>query len=685
MNRYFLSFALIGFLCADDKSVNLGEINVKTSGEHTLETLWQELPTKQTSVISKNVIQTNGTSGGVQKFLENAPGILYSRSGGIGGQISFRGQNSNNSRSIIAVDGVRVTGRSTLELNMIDPNSLEAVEIIRGGASTMYGSNSMNGVVNFRTRRYKGDTAKPFEMEAKIRSVEYNGVNSGYGARAELIGGGDGWDILLGIHGRKGIDFRTPIGRAKNSKFKSIGTDFNIGYNFDDTRIYTQGKVQKVNTFNAGGIHSKPGVSFGTLRQEDPMYEYYIRAGLEMYNLGFADKMDAYAYWRRYDTDLWIDRRSIGAAYIHNKVYNTNQVGANLSFDSNLANHDLHYGISYLGSFSPTQTTQVNMITNKQTRSSRDTYVSEFAAFINDNYAISDALSLNAALRYDLLFRHFGDKKTTAELKNPNLTKIFEENNNKTTSAFSGNLGVNYALNDNFSLMANVSRNFKSPGVTGFFISNQDTEEPNYSLTPETAMTYEIGARYSDENNYASLVFYRTDYKDMISSVPNAVGNKSQYQNIGRAQIQGIEWQSSSKFDKFGFDLNMAYTYGQDKSKDKPLSYIAPFYAIASLSYDMPFATAKWTQRTYLGKNRIDESAERKTPSYSMSDISMIFKLGYFDNDFKDMYLTIGVDNLFDKKAANPVTQEDIKYARALSNPLLEPGRNAFIKFTYDY
>lgn len=675
----------VAFVCAKENVV-LDEISVQGKGEAiNLKALEQDLPTKQVSVVSKKDIQTGGTSGSVQKFLEKTPGILYSRSGGVGGQISFRGQNSNNSRSIIAIDGVRVTGRSTLELNMIDPNSLEGVEIIRGGASSMYGSNSMNGVVNFRTRRYTGDTTKPFELEAKIRSVEYNSVNSGYGARAELIGGGDGWDVLVGLHGRHGIDYKTPDGRAKNSKFKSMGFDYNIGYNFDDIRVYSQGKIQKVNTFNAGGIHSKPGSSYGALRQEDPMYEYYIKAGVEAYNLSFADKMDAYAFWRRYDTDLWIDRRSIGAAYIHNKVYNTNSAGANVNFTSALANHELQYGINYITMFSPTQTTQVNVVKNTATRSSRDTYIHEIAGFLSDNIAVTENLSINAALRYDYLLRRFGDKKTTAELKKPELTEIFEANNNKSTSAFSGNLGLNYAINQNFSLTANVSRNFKSPGTNGFFISDPSTDEPNYSLKPETAMTYEIGTRYNDDNNYASLVFYNTDYKDMISNVPNAVGSKSQYQNIGKARIYGLEWQSGLKYNDFGFDLSAAYTRGKDKTANKPLSYIAPFYAIATFSYDMPFGTAKLSQRAYAKKTKIDETAERKTPGYTMTDIAFTLKLGYFKSSLKDMYLTLGVDNVFNKKAINPVVQEDIKYARAMTNPLIEPGTNAFVKFSYDY
>ena len=90
-------------------------------------------PTKSVSIIDRRtLLETSNGTGGIQGALENVPGIVYARTSGLGGQISIRGQNSNNTRSIIAIDGVKVTGRSTLEFNMIDPNAIESVEIIRG-------------------------------------------------------------------------------------------------------------------------------------------------------------------------------------------------------------------------------------------------------------------------------------------------------------------------------------------------------------------------------------------------------------------------------------------------------------------------------------------------------------------------------------------------------------------------
>lgn len=68
-----------------------------------------------------------------------------------------------------------------------------------------------------------------------------------------------------------------------------------------------------------------------------------------------------------------------------------------------------------------------------------------------------------------------------------------------------------------------------------------------------------------------------------------------------------------------------------------------------------------------------------------MSDIYISTHLGYFDSEFKNMWITFGVENLFNTKGRNPSVAEDIKYSKTISNPLMEPGTNAFLKFAYNY
>ena len=68
-----------------------------------------------------------------------------------------------------------------------------------------------------------------------------------------------------------------------------------------------------------------------------------------------------------------------------------------------------------------------------------------------------------------------------------------------------------------------------------------------------------------------------------------------------------------------------------------------------------------------------------------MSEIYADLKLGQILNDAKDMYLTLGVDNIFNQKGVNPTTFEDVNSPQTLTNPLIEPGQNFYAKFRYEY
>ena len=68
-----------------------------------------------------------------------------------------------------------------------------------------------------------------------------------------------------------------------------------------------------------------------------------------------------------------------------------------------------------------------------------------------------------------------------------------------------------------------------------------------------------------------------------------------------------------------------------------------------------------------------------------MSDVFIGVDLRYFSKELKDMEMIFGIENLFNAKGRNPATIENINYPIALTNPLLEPGTNAFLKFAYRY
>lgn len=677
-----------------------------------------EIPVKENSKaitqVSREDLLESGGTGSVQSMLEKSPGVLFVRQGSINGQISVRGMSSQLSRSIIAVDGVRVTGRNTLELNLIDPNSIDSIEIIRGAASSLYGSHAINGVINFKTRRYTGDISKPFSLDTRLRALEFSSVNKGTAGRIEVLGGGDGFDTLIGLHGRTGESFRTPWGVAEGSNFKAFGFDFNAGYTTsNDMRFYTQGRFQRSEDGDAGGQFAGAGSELGFVRKRDPNIESYLKLGVEAYDIGFADKLDYFVYWRRYNTDLYT-LNPIAGSYTNQKVYNNNFFGSRLAFQSAFEAHTLAYGLESLSAVSPTQGSARNVYTNIERTTGRKYQQHTLSAFVKDDYKINDSLILQASLRDDFIITKIGKKN--AQNESAATSRALDDMGQTSNNALTGSLGFVYFITEPLSVVANVSHNFKSPEASYYSSAsipanvNAGTSAnnivlPNPNLKNETAQSYELGLRFEDESNFATLNFYQTNYKDMLATAifrdrpAEYVNGYTSYTNIGKAVIRGIELYGEHKFMGFTYAYNATYTYGQNKSANKPLNQIAPLYGRASLAYDFDWGYVKFQERAFKGKTRIDRSVERKSKSYAMSDIYLSLNLGYFNKEAKNMHLTFGVENIFDKAARSPVavetlsasrtrpdgTIETIYFPKSKTNPLLEPGRNFFVKYGYNY
>lgn len=648
------------------------------------------------------------SNGNIQSILESVPGILYSRSGGINGQITFRGQNSNSSRSIVMIDGVRYSGRNTLELNTLDPYAFESIEIIRGPASSLWGSDAMNGVVNFRSRTSSYNTqSDTFAATARIRALEYGSVNNLYGGRAEVLGGGRGWDMLIGVSSKTAQDYTTPIKennsyKAKNSSFNYLGVDFNIGYTKDSTRYYTQGRYTRVESHRAGGLGAAPGSSYGILMSEDPISEYYLRVGMKKSQLSFAESMESYLYYRHWDTDIWNNRATFNNANIHQQVYNNNYFGGRLVFNSRINKHYLTYGAEFESSYSPTQVRQNDLlIENVSNTTNRPSSNTDIALFIKDDFSATPSWYLSASLRGDYILTTISKTKSSTEQSrgdqaNTENSRLLDENSIIHSGAITGSLGSVYFLNDYISNVINVSHNFKNPSAGERM---QATPSGSSTLTianplikPEYSQSAEFGFRFQSDNHYASLIGFFTHYTDMLalSSYQNATvttNNLYRYENIGKAMIAGVEIEGRHSFfdDTLMLSYVGSYNYGENLTDNKPIAYLAPLYGQVSLSLQFNKWYVNLIQRGYGAKTRIDPKEERSTQAYTMTDLYLGLKLGSFSTKLQDMELLIGANNLFNQVGRNPVTVQNISKPIALTNPLVEPGRNIFVKYIWNY
>ena len=126
--------------------------------------------------------------------------------------VGLRGSDSTD--ILVLMDGKRMTavgGGQTIDLNLIPTESLERVDILKDGASALYGSDALGGVINFITRKdYDGFTTK----------VRYTHAEDGAGPRTDA-------SAVYGNNFSKG-NFLAVIQYRGNEEIKSTDKDYAI-------------------------------------------------------------------------------------------------------------------------------------------------------------------------------------------------------------------------------------------------------------------------------------------------------------------------------------------------------------------------------------------------------------------------------------------------------------------------
>ncbi|RZT30798.1 TonB-dependent receptor [Cupriavidus agavae] len=670
---------------------------VTVSATRTADSI-EETP-RAVTVITGEEIRDRVGSGGIQGLLADVPGIAFARTGGLGGQLVMRGFNTNAGRSIMAIDGDRYRGRSTLEYNMIDPNSVERIEVIRGPASAIYGSDAMAGVVNIVTRRAKVDPDQPFTLRPKLRALEWNSVNDMVGGRVELLGGGNGFDVMLGVNHRQGGDYATPIGDALNSGFNSTGADLAVGFSpSTDSRWELSGRYQRVVSRRAGGLGAAPGEPWLSVR-EDPIIERYLRLAWEGRKVGsWADSIDASVYVRDFDTDIY-QRNSRSPAvtlYNHIKVYTPTVWGGHLTAMKRLGSHALSYGGDFFTESFAGRVNNVDRYSNstgalvgstgwKQMERGADQ--TNLGLFINDNWHVGEKWTLSGSLRGDIVDVRIGD---TYPGESPALTQAYQGKTRPRHYAVTGGVGALYEFAPAWQLVGNLSRGFRAPSgmnLTIASIAGTQPTLPSPDLSPETNLTAEAGLRWHGAGSWFRLTAYQSKYRDLITQRLVAP-NLYQRQNLGRATIRGVELEARARITpRWSAGLSATYTHARNDISGEPLPYVAPLTANASLRYDGAGWHGEGVLRAFKAKTDIDPTQERRTAGYGMLDLFFGLDMDrVLGSGWRDWKVLAGVENVFNQVGRNPTVTENLSYPNTLvGNPLVEPGRSVVLKLVGTY
>jgi iron complex outermembrane receptor protein len=486
------------------------------------------------TVVSSSAIEKS-TDVNILPLLNNeVPGLFVnSRNAagyGIGsaasGQISIRGiSGSPNTDVLVLIDGqaqyMGIFGHPINDSYLV-PN-VEKVEVIRGPASLLYGSNALGGAVNIITKRQKD---KGFSLGSSLSYGSFN-TKEGTGSAGYRH---NNFDVTASYaylstdgHRKSGNDsFRSNSFFTQAAYSISNNYSININGNFIDAQIFDP------------GIESMPAENnyFDYTRARTALsFENHFSmtegAAKIYYNYG---KHDIYDGWHSTD-----DMQGI-------TIYQSIRFPGENIFTAGIDYKD--YGGRGENKNMPEQA-QLNNGLRK------DLSVSETEAY--------GILQLNPLRSF---YASGGIRYT---------------NNSEFGSEITPQFGISYMPDNETTIKANAGKAFRSPTIADMFLF----QVANSSLEPERIWSYEVGVtRYFANNDIKTeLTFFYLEAENMIRAISSGSGMRKE--NTGSFNNKGIEL-SLSLFPGRQFSSGIKYAYTKTGS---PVKYAPEHKLNVSLEY----------------------------------------------------------------------------------------------------
>jgi outer membrane receptor protein involved in Fe transport len=480
----------------------------------------------------------------------------------------------------VYVDGVRYTtsaqrgGVSTF-FNLVEPEALESIEVVRGPSSAEYGSDALGGTVQLLTR-VPVWSAGGEQLTGSWKASGATGDLS-FGSALTLRYATPRFGLSGTLAGRRvntqraaeGIDSRNAV-----TRFLGLPSSVATGGRLPDTAFTQYGGQLRA----SWAITPSARLQASYLRgQQDGGKRYDQLLGGDGNLVADLRNLMADHFYARFEKLGWggVDRVSLSYSLSAQREERVNQGGnGNPSASVNhepertvahgvqaaahraLGRHDLTLGgdVFFETMAAPSFATdpRSGATTPRRGRVPDGPRYRHGGVFVQDVFeAVPGRLRLNAALRFSAADYQV-DEATTLAGEQPLWPADSYE-----TSAPTFRLGALWTVAGPLSLAANVSRGFRAPDVTdlgsfgltgsGYEVSNREVEglgaqvgstadaaavstgRPVEVLSPETSLSYELTLRYRSRRLRADLTAFQTDVDDNVAKQtlvlpPGAVG-----------------------------------------------------------------------------------------------------------------------------------------------------------------
>jgi hemoglobin/transferrin/lactoferrin receptor protein len=631
---------------------------------------------------------------------------------GRGGQegVNIRGLGGN--QVLMLVDGIRIPNGfsfgpfSTGRGDFLDIDGLKSVEVLRGPASTQYGSDGLAGAVTFKTLD-PSDLLTRGQNVGGFARLGYASIDQAGSGALAVAGKNEKWQALvLGSYRQghetdnkanndaKNIDRTTPNPVDYNNRYllgKAILT-IDAAQQLGLT-IESQRRSQHTEVFSARAAAPVPLRGLTGLTTQDTIER--DRLSLEHryndVNATWIQSAETRLYWQDAKVNQYAtEQRNRAPERIRDNTFRTQVVGVATQFQTNLTgwvNQRLSYGLDLSqahisamrdGTFPPYGS-------KFPSRPFPDTTYTLGGAFFQSEIELG-AVSVIPGVRFD----RYAINPSTKGYENLTLASLSGQ-------AVTPRIGAVWRLAPSFSPYAQLARGFRAPTPeqvnNGFAnLASGYTSVGNPGLKPEYADSLEIGFRGKSYGLRYSLAGFENRYQNFISQEVIGGGGRPsnptiyQYVNLTNAKIQGVVAQLEVKVgQRWTVQTGAAYLKGDSQMNgvNAPINSVQPFKAMLGLQYDagewggqatVLYSAAKDPSRITAGT-----SSQFASPDYTVLDLGVYWKPS------PNLTVNANLNNALDTKYWRWSDVSGLTENSRIADAYTAAGRTVQVSLRYDF
>ena len=565
--------------------------------------------------------------------LKDVPGVNLQNYGASGENYTSNRLYINGSPNIVVlVDGLRsnVNGSVSSVLSPSEFSNLdtvERIEVLKGSASTLYGSDAVGGVINIITRK---------DSKPGIKT-SVSAIGGSYGKQTYRFmnrGNQDGFYWMASAQQNKMNDFKDGRGNKVIHGVDSKTYDIQLGKKFDENSEITF----KYNKYKSDYERPANGGLKETIRQ-------YGQKDNEKFSLqwnrNFNDNLSNTVSLYRNNNKLRDNHKNLSKIWLMDlsTLGFTNQITYKNKDNTLIAGFDFYQ--DRVNDYSSTSTTSSGTQTDKYTGK----HLTNRAYFIQDNFKFAKNWNITPGIRYT------------------------------STSQFGSNTSKSITLGYNDG-KSNIYTSYKE-----FFVSpNQYQLYSKYGgsgLKPSEGRTIEFGVNHNFTNDFiGTFNIYKIKADNMI-----AFGNDSKYHNISNETTYGWSVGLKKLFsDKFSTNVNYtniripAVSASQNENRD---GYLPKGEFNIGFDYTLEKFNTNLTTRGIINRpgRKVNEGkVPNNLKTFWLFDLALNYKA---DKNIKGF---IKVNNLFDKFYTDQLYDMDPD-----GSWYSAPGRNFQIGMEYTF